>query len=310
MCVCVCVRVLPGPVFSWMKCGAGVCAWAWVAPPLLAGMLGRVCVGVRAPLVPRPSWLGCAVWARVPGLRFWPCPPTPGWGVGVCVCTCVCQFLAGWCVCVGLGFVRSLVFSWLECSGAWPLVCAASVSRHLLGVPPVDWGCAGVAVLGVCPSPSPFVFFSGWGGCHFWPCRVVALWCLLLAVPVLGLVVSVPPPPLVPAPPSCFFSPVSAPARCVLACAGCPFFQWAAALGCVLLVLAGWSSGVPSGGPVGAVPGAIGLGGLPASCGRVGGFVAVGLSRAPPPFFGGRGLPVPPSAFPWLVHALVGIRCG
>ena len=43
----------------------------------------------------------------------------------------------------------------------------------------------------------------------------------------------------------------------------------------------------------------------------LGGLVAVGLSLAPPPAFlsGGGGLPVPFSAFPGLVHALVGIRC-
>ena len=46
----------------------------------------------------------------------------------------------------------------------------------------------------------------------------------------------------------------------------------------------------------------------------VGGMVAVGRSRAPPPccFFclRGGGLPVPPSAFPGLALALVGILCG
>ena len=118
------------PPFAARMCGVGVCAWAWAsaaprhswarclgvclfvcasrpvactswlgvrcggvcrglgcsrAPPLLAGVLGRVCVFVRAPLVPRPS---CLV-----------------------------------CVCVGLGFVCSLVFSWDGCWGARDLLC-------------------------------------------------------------------------------------------------------------------------------------------------------------------------------------------
>ena len=61
------------------------------------------------------------------------------------------------------------------------------------------WGCAGAAVGGVCPPPFLFVFFfSGCGeGCGSRPCRVVALWCLLLPVPVLGLLVPPPPSPFV-----------------------------------------------------------------------------------------------------------------
>ena len=44
----------------------------------------------------------------------------------------------------------------------------------------------------------------------------------------------------------------------------------------------------------------------------VGGVVPVGRSLARPPlfFFLGGGLHVPPSAFPGLAHALVGILCG
>ena len=100
------------PSHSWLRCWAVcvfVCAlrlypatpgWAVrcvclcggsgfdCAPPLLAGVLGFVCVYVRVPLVPRNSWLGCAVWVCVSGLGFWLCPATPGWGDGVCVCLC------------------------------------------------------------------------------------------------------------------------------------------------------------------------------------------------------------------------------
>ena len=56
------------------------------APPILAGVLGSVCVCVRAPPVPRHSWLGCALWVCVLGLRCRLRPAIPGWGVGVCVC--------------------------------------------------------------------------------------------------------------------------------------------------------------------------------------------------------------------------------
>ena len=75
---------------------------------------------------------------------------------------------------------------------------------------------------------------------------------------------------------------------------------WAAAPGLLLPVLAGWSPGVSSGWGV-----------WPPLVVWAGSFVAVGLSRAPPPvFFSGGVLPVPPSAFPGLVQALVGIQCG
>ena len=92
------------------------------------------------------------------------------------------------------------------------------------------------------------------------------------------------------------------------------FFSWCVAVpGLVLPVFAGWSpcaslgvlSSVPSGGGL-AASGGVG--------GRIGG---CGLfSRPPPPlppllffFFWGGGLPVPPSAFPGLAHALARIQC-
>ena len=88
LCVFVCAPC-PVPCTSWpgVRCEA-VC-WGLGcsrAPPLLAGMLGRVCVCVRAPLVPRPSWLGCAVWACVSGLGFGCAPPLL---VGMLGCVCV-----------------------------------------------------------------------------------------------------------------------------------------------------------------------------------------------------------------------------
>ena len=118
------------------------------APPLLAGVLGCVCVRVRAPLVPRHSWKGCVVWVCVLGLGFWLRPPTSGWGVGVCVCSCArsaCTppVLAGVCcvgVCLGSGF-----------GCAPPLV---------VGV----LGCVCVRV------PTPLVPRHSWLGCPAWVC--------------------------------------------------------------------------------------------------------------------------------------------
>ena len=62
----------------------------------------------------------------------------------------------------------------------------------------------------------------------------------------------------------------------------------------------------------GPVFGAFWMGGLVASCGVGGRFGGCGLFSRPPPFFfrGGGVLPVPPSAFPLLAHALARIQCG
>ena len=53
-------------------------------------MLGCVWARVRAPLAPRHSWLGCAVWVCVFGLGFRLRPATPG-GVLGCACLCACS---------------------------------------------------------------------------------------------------------------------------------------------------------------------------------------------------------------------------
>ena len=100
--VCVRAQVSAGPRLSWLGCW-GVCVLVcalrlhpstpgWgvrcgcvclgsgfgCAPPLLAGVLGCVCAGLGAPRVPRHSWLGCAAWVCVFGLRFRLRPATPG----------------------------------------------------------------------------------------------------------------------------------------------------------------------------------------------------------------------------------------
>ena len=90
VCVVVCVLPLYPATPGWGVQLGCVCLGSGFGctPPLLAGVLGCVCARLRAPLVPRHSWLGCAVWVCVLGLGFWLRPATPGWGVGVCVCWC------------------------------------------------------------------------------------------------------------------------------------------------------------------------------------------------------------------------------
>ena len=383
VCVFVCALHLYPATPGWgVRCGC-VClgSGCGYAAPLLAGVLGCVCPCVRAPLVPRHSWPGCAVWVCVLGLGFRLRAASSGWGVGVCVClclrsACIPRLLAGVCgvgvcawawasaaprhswlgcwgvcafvcafrlvpcpswlgrrcggVCLGLGFSCALpllagvlgcvcvcvraplvprhswlgcavlvcgvgfrllsAFFWVGCWGVWPLACAASVSRHLLVGLPVPWGCAGVAVGGVCPPPSPFIFFLfGLRGGGLWfsalSCRGFVV--SAAACPGLGSLGLRPPfaSRLGCAYVFLVFLPAIAPVGCVSACPGCPFLRWAAALGWVPPVLARRSSGVLSGGPVGAVFGAVWLGGLPASCevgARLRGCVPV---SCPPPFF-------------------------
>ena len=174
--VCAWARVSAAPRHSWLGCW-GVCVFVcalhlypatpgWgvrcgcaclgsgfgCAPPLLARVVGCVCAGVRAPLVPRHSWLGCAVWLCALGLAFRLRPATPGWGVGVCVWSCAhpaCTppLKAGVCgvgVCACARVSAAPRHSWLGCSGVRVCVCAPLVPRH-------SWlGCAAwVCVLGL-----------------------------------------------------------------------------------------------------------------------------------------------------------------
>ena len=115
-------------------CGVGVCVWARVssAPGLFwLGCWGvRVCV--RPMLVPRHSWLGCAVCVCVLGLGFRLRPATPGPDVGVCVCLCAQSagnppLLAEVCcvgVCAWARVWSAPRLSWLGCWGVCAFVCA------------------------------------------------------------------------------------------------------------------------------------------------------------------------------------------
>ena len=149
-----------------MRCGC-VCLGSGLgcAPPLLAGVLGCVCVCVRAPLVPRHSWLGCAVWVCVPGLGFRLRPTTPGRGVGACVClcahsACTTPLLAGVCgvgVCAWARVSAAPRHSWLGCWGVCVLVCALRLYPATPG-----WSVrCGPSVLGLRFRLRPA--FLGWG---------------------------------------------------------------------------------------------------------------------------------------------------
>ena len=112
---CACARSDCTPqLLSWgLWCGC-VCLGSGFgsAPPLLAGVLGCVFVCVRAPLVARHSWLGCAPWVCVLRLGFRLRPASPGWGIGVCVFVCSLRLYPATpgsgvrrgCVCLGSGF--------------------------------------------------------------------------------------------------------------------------------------------------------------------------------------------------------------
>ena len=152
--------------------GSGLCLGSrfGCALPLLAGVLGCVCACVRAPLLPRNSWLGCVVWVCVLWLGFRLRRATHGWGVGVCVCLCArsaCSppLLAGVCgvgVCASARVLAVLRHSWL---GYWG-VCVCSCARSSC-TPPLLTGVCGV---GVCAwaraSAAPRHSWLGcWGVC-------------------------------------------------------------------------------------------------------------------------------------------------
>ena len=278
-----------------------------------------------------PGWgLGCVCL----GMGFGCAPPTLA-GVGG--------------ACVGVRAFPAPRFSWLGCWGVCPLARAPPVPRVPRVGLPVARGCVQVAV-GRASPPSFFCGLPGRGGgvcgCGSRPCRVVALWYWPSPISVLAPLVSASPPPFVWV---VFFPrlrgrwPVTSP---VGLCAGVPGVSLSPALwrlcGCDgPLFLAGRLQAGRGGPPVSyqrapwvsplVVPG----GGSPASVDWVRSFTvarwspplsfcpagpwvcARDLVGLPPfcvffPFFWGGGgrLPVPPSAFPGLVHALVSKRCG
>ena len=133
------------PLLAGM-CGVGVCVWAGVSAVLRHIWLG--CWGeparVRAPVVPRHSWLRCAVGVCVFWLGFCSHPATIGWGVGVCVFVCLLppypatpdRGARRGCVCLGSGFCCLPPLM----AGVLGYVCARVRAPH---VPRHPWlGCA------------------------------------------------------------------------------------------------------------------------------------------------------------------------
>ena len=139
---------------------------------------------MRAPLVRRHSWLGCAVLVFVLRLGSRLQPATPGLGVGSCVFVCLLPLhpatpgwgVRCWCVCLGLGFVCA--HSWLGRWGVRVRVPALLVPRQswlgsvvwvcVLGLgfqlPPTTpgWGIGVCVCACVC---APLVHRHSWLGC-------------------------------------------------------------------------------------------------------------------------------------------------
>ena len=222
------------------------------------------------------------------GAGFGCAPPLLGEGLG-CVSACV-PVLRGLRHLLTWGAVRGAVV------GPGLLPCPATLG---LGVGACACLCVRPACtplfLGVCgccrwwglPPPLPFGFFLGRGG---------ALRCRLLVAPVLGLPVSVPLSLLFRAPlfVVCFFFPRGVCLRVLgVHSPGGPLFTaW-----CCWF----WPGGPPA--PLWGVPSSVpsGWGGWPPLVVLVGGVVAVGRSRAPPPlvFVLGRGSARSSLCLPW-----------
>ena len=154
------------------------------APPLLAGVLGCVCVCVRAPPVPRHSSVNCAVWVCVLGFGFRLCLATSGLVDGVCVrlrarSFCTPPLLAGVCgvgVCASAWVPVAPRHSWLGGRGVCVLVCALCLGpatpafgvRCVGLVLPGTFSCAVVHCL-LCALPG---FAAPDGRCCLAPVRV------------------------------------------------------------------------------------------------------------------------------------------
>ena len=150
----------------------------------------RVCV--RAPLVPRHSWLGCAAWVCVLGFGFPLRPATPGWGVAVCVCWCarsactppLLAWVCGVGVCVWALVSAAPRHSWLGCWGVCVCLRAPLVPRH-------SWlGCAAwLCVLGHWFRLRPATPGWGIGVCVSWCVRSTCIPPLLAGVCRVGVCV-------------------------------------------------------------------------------------------------------------------------
>ena len=333
------------PTVVWCLClGLGFAE----TPPFLAGVQG-VCVLARVSASPRHSWLGFVVRAFGVWFRGNPATPGWGLGC-VCLNMgfgWTLPFLAGTRgACEWVWVFRAPCYFWVGCPGACPLARAPSVSlRPLVGLP-VAWVCMGVAAGGASPPP---LFCFGLLGCGagsvcvvlgpvvLWVCggrhRLSQSWAPWL----------LPPLPL-PFGSRLFFFSVWPVAR-ILSGGVCPGVSGVSSPPalrrpsgyCGLLLLAGRRQAGRCGPPV-FYRGAswVSLLVLPEgqfACFLWSGYADLRFCVCPPRFpsfpltggcaflvgwvlppsvfyFWGGGLPVPLSAFPGLVPALVSIRCG
>ena len=151
VCVFVCALRLYSATPGWgVRCGC-VCLGSGFgcALPLLAGLLGRLCVCVRAPLLPCHSWLGCAAWVCVFGLGFQLRSTTPDWGVGVCVCVCVRALFQprhSWLRCAVWVCVLGLGFRLLAATPGWGVGLGVCLCARSASAPPLLAGLCGVVV--------------------------------------------------------------------------------------------------------------------------------------------------------------------
>ena len=202
------LRLFPATPGWGVRCGCGCLGSRFgCGPSLLAGVLGYVFVFVRAPLVPRHSWLGCALWVCVLGLGFQLRLASPGWGIGLCVFVCaLCLYpslLAGVCgvgACASARVLAACRHSWPGCWGPCVSVCARRLcpATHGCGVRCVcaclssDFSCAPPVLAGVLGSVcvcvrAPLVPRHSWLGCALWVCVPELGFRLRLATPGWGV---------------------------------------------------------------------------------------------------------------------------
>ena len=262
--------------------------------PGLRISFGRVTCMARAASVPGLWALGflllcgVCVWVRRLGVGFVN-PASPRWRLGwVCFGTVcgVVPLVSAVCGVSWLGFGVGLLIGrvWFRGRPAFPS--------------PFPVPACGV---GVCAGPGSRLCPALLG----WVDRGVFFALLFFFPPVPGLVVPVPPSP--------FFRAGLVAVLFFFCLFRCPFSRSAAVPGLVLPVLGGWSP-CASLGVLSSVPSGGGFGCLWWCWRAVWRLWAVFAPFPPPPsvfsfFLGGGGLPVPPSAFPGLVHALACIQC-
>ena len=292
-----CLSTVCGVVSLFPAGVCGVRGLAWVLarnPPFVVGDMGRRMVACALRPHPTVSGSGVRCGRACWGLRFGCALPLFG-GVLGCVCARA-PFPGGLLYLLVWGAVRGCVFVRAPCLfpafPGWGVLCGRACWARVSAVPRFFFF---LWVVGVCFSFHVLLWLCGVGR---WPSLSQALWSLSPLPLPFGL--------------GCrlflFFSPS---AVCV-----CAFWVFLPPDG--PLLLAGccrfWLGGPPvrlRGSRLWSLLGA--RLGRPLWCLRAVWWLWAVLSPPPPRpplFFGGGRLPVPPSAFPGLAHALARILCG